>query len=69
MNHRDDGLWNGLAPFEAKFFRDLIRSYATLDISMRRFFYHRIQEIVKEAIALLRERQKEDLAGMEKGTN
>jgi hypothetical protein len=48
------GLFDGLADFEVRFFRDLIRSYAKLDLGMRGFFYHRIKQVVKEAIELLR---------------
>lgn len=48
------GLFDGLADFEVQFFRDLIRSYAKLDLGMRGFFYHRIKQVVKEAIELLR---------------
>ncbi len=54
MRRRDGDLWNGLADFEADFFRDLIRSYAKLDLGMRGFFYHRVKQVVKEAIDLLR---------------
>ena len=50
----EDRLFDGLEDFEVQFFRDLIRSYARLDLGMRGFFYHRIQQVVKEAIELLR---------------
>jgi hypothetical protein len=49
-----DALFAGLAEFEVRFFTDLIRSYAKLDLGMRGFFYHRIKQVVKEAIDLLR---------------
>ena len=51
---RDADLFDGLAEFERDFFRDLIRSYARLDLGMRGFFYHRIKQVVREAIDLLR---------------
>ncbi len=54
MSAVDDELFHGLAPFEAEFFRDLIRSYARLDLGMRGFFYHRIKQVVREAIDRLR---------------
>jgi hypothetical protein len=49
-----DGPFDGLAEFEEHFFRELIRSYAKLNLGMRGFFYHRIKQVVKEAIDLLR---------------
>jgi hypothetical protein len=54
MAESEDDLFEGLADFEVRFFRDLIRSYAKLDLGMRGFFYHRIKQVVKEAIDLLR---------------
>jgi hypothetical protein len=54
MPMTEPGLFDGLADFEVQFFRDLIRSYAKLDLGMRGFFYHRIKQVVKEAIELLR---------------
>jgi hypothetical protein len=64
---REDELFSDMAPFEARFFRDLIRSYSTLDLDMRRFFYHRIQEIVRDAIELLRERQRQESGELRNG--
>jgi hypothetical protein len=50
----EEELFDGMAEFERDFFRDLIRSYARLDLGMRGFFYHRIKQVVREAIDLLR---------------
>jgi hypothetical protein len=47
-------LFEGLAEFEVDFFVNLVRSYAKLDIGMRGFFFHRIKQVVREAIDLLR---------------
>jgi hypothetical protein len=47
-------LFDGLADFEAEFFTNLVRSYAKLDLGMRGFFFHRIKQVVREAIDLLR---------------
>jgi hypothetical protein len=47
-------LFEGLADFEVEFFINLVRSYAKLEIGMRGFFFHRIKQVVKEAIDLLR---------------
>ena len=57
-----DALFEGLADFEVQFFRDLIRSYAKLDLGMRGFFYHRIKQVVKEAIELLRAERAGEVA-------
>jgi hypothetical protein len=46
-------LFQGLADFEVDFFVNLVRSYAKLDIGMRGFFFHRIKQVVREAIELL----------------
>lgn len=48
------GLFDDLADFEVDFFINLVRSYARLDIGMRGFFFHRIKQVVKEAIDLLK---------------
>ena len=47
-------LLQGLADFEADFFINLVESYARLDLGMRGFFFHRIKQVVKETIELLR---------------
>jgi hypothetical protein len=47
-------LFGDLADFEVDFFVNLVKSYAKLDIGMRGFFFHRIKQVVKEAIELLR---------------
>jgi len=47
-------LFGDLADFEVDFFMNLVRSYAKLDIGMRGFFFHRMKQVVKEAIELLR---------------
>ena len=47
------GLFDELADFEVDFFVNLVRSYAKLDIGMRGFFFHRIKQVVREAIELL----------------
>ena len=54
MNAPPADLFNGLADFEVEFFTNLMRSYARLDLGMRGFFFHRIRQVVKEAIDLLR---------------
>jgi hypothetical protein len=64
MGRDESGMFEGLAEFEVDFFRDLVRSYAKLDLGMRGFFYHRIKQVVKEAIDLLRaEREPAPPAG------
>jgi hypothetical protein len=47
-------LFEGLADFEVDFFLNLVKSYAKLDVGMRGFFFHRIKQVVKETIELLR---------------
>ena len=47
-------LFDGLADFEVDFFVNLVRSYAKLDLGMRGFFFHRIKQVVRETIELLR---------------
>jgi len=47
-------LFEGLADFEVEFFVNLVRSYSKLDVGMRGFFFHRIKQVVREAIELLR---------------
>lgn len=47
-------LFDGLADFEIDFFVNLVRSYAKLDLGMRGFFFHRVKQVVRETIELLR---------------
>ena len=63
---QSEPLFEDLAEFEAQFFQDLIRGYARLDIGMRGFLYHRIRQVVKEVIDLLKAppaSTEEELAG------
>lgn len=57
------GLFDGLADFEVEFFENLVRSYAKLDVGMRGFFFHRVKQVVKEAIELLRAQLAEPSRG------
>jgi hypothetical protein len=56
-------LFQGLQPFEIDFFVNLVRSYAKLDVGMRGFFFHRIKQVVREAIELLRADLDEEARG------
>jgi hypothetical protein len=47
-------LFAGLADFEIEFFTNLVRCYSRLDVGMRGFFFHRMRQVIAEAIDLLR---------------
>jgi hypothetical protein len=60
MSKVPPNLYDGLADFEAEFFSNLVRSYTKLDLGMRGFFFHRIKQVVRETIELLRAELESD---------
>jgi hypothetical protein len=56
-NETDPDVFAGLADFEVEFFHDLVRAYAKLDLATRGFFFHRMKQVVRDAIALVRGEQ------------